>query len=138
MGQEKMTNAMAQTPDQITIGVDISKDRFDVHLLPDKIAGQFDNDRKGIARLVAWIRPRQPTRIIFEATGAYHRALEMALGKAGLPAVKIHPLQARRFAELVPAKAGGNRKTRQNRPGRCRYVGPLRRDHAAGNPTSSQ
>lgn len=48
--------------------------------------------------MVAWITPRQPTRIIFEATGAYHRALEMALGKAGLPAVKINPLQARRFA----------------------------------------
>jgi transposase len=96
-----MSNAIARTSDQITIGIDISKDRLDVHLHPDRIVKQFDNDRKGIARLVTWITPYQPTRIIFEATGAYHRALEMALGKAVLPAVKINPLQARRFAEAT-------------------------------------
>jgi hypothetical protein len=32
MGQEKMTDAIAQTPDQITVGIDISKDRLDAHL----------------------------------------------------------------------------------------------------------
>jgi len=101
MGQEKMNNAIARTPDQVTIGIDISKDRFDIHLHPDKVVKQFDNDQKGIAQLIAWIIPRQPTRIIFEATGAYHRALEMALGKAALPGVKINPLQARRFAEAT-------------------------------------
>jgi transposase len=41
----------------------------------------------------------KPTRVVFEATGAYHRRLEMALGKAGLAAVKVNPLQSRRFAE---------------------------------------
>lgn len=62
---------------------------------------QFHNNRAGHAKLIAWLRPRQPTRIIFEATGAYHRALELALGRAALPAVKINPLQARRFAEAT-------------------------------------
>lgn len=101
MGQEKMGNTIAPTPDQVTIGIDISKDRLDVHLHPGGIVKQFDNDRKGHAKLIAWITPSQPTRIIFEATGAYHRTLELALGKAGLPAVKINPLQARRFAEAT-------------------------------------
>jgi transposase len=101
MGQEKMSHVLAPTPDQITIGIDISKDRLDVHLHPERTVKQFDNDRKGVAKLITWIIPRQPTRIIFEATGAYHRSLEMALGKAGLPAVKINPLQARRFAEAT-------------------------------------
>jgi transposase len=101
MGQEKMNNTVARTPDQITIGIDISKRHLDVHLHPEGHVKQFDNDQKGHAKLIAWITPRQPTRIIFEATGAYHRALEMALGKAGLPAVKVNPLQARRFAEAT-------------------------------------
>ncbi len=101
MGQEKMGDLIAPTPTQITIGIDISKHRLDVHQHPQGIAKQFDSDRKGIAKLIAWITPRQPTRIVFEATGAYHRALEMALGKAGLPAVKVNPLQARRFAEAT-------------------------------------
>ena len=101
MGQEKMSHALAQATDQITIGIDISKDHLDAHAHPLGIARQFPNDRQGHARLIAWIAPQQPTRIIFEATGAYHRALEMALGKAKLPAVKVNPLQARRFAEAT-------------------------------------
>jgi len=101
MGQEKMINDIARSADQITIGIDISKDRLDVYAHPERAVAQFNNDRKGHAKLIIWINLRRPTRIIFEATGAYHRALEMALGKAALPAVKVNPLQARRFAEAT-------------------------------------
>jgi transposase len=100
-GQEKMNHLIAHTSDEITIGIDISKEHLDVHLHPKGIARQFTNDRKGHAQLIAWATPHQPTRIVFEATGRYHRALEMALGKAGLPAIKINPLQARRFVEAT-------------------------------------
>ncbi len=108
MGQEKMSKAVTSTEDQITIGIDISKDYLDVHHHPGDLAQQFTNDRKGHAKLIVWARSQHPTRLIFEATGAYHRALEMALGdrareggKAALPGVKINPLQARRFAEAT-------------------------------------
>ncbi len=101
MGQEKMSHAIAPTADQVTLGVDVSKDTLDVHLHPQGIAQQFTNDPKGHSKLIAWITPRQPTRIVFEATGAYHRALELTLGRAALPAVKVNPLQARRFAEAT-------------------------------------
>jgi transposase len=94
-----MSHSIPHASDEITIGIDISKETLDVHLHPEGIVRQFPNDRKGHANLIAWARPYQATRIVFEATGRYHRALEMALGKAGLPAVKINPLQARRFAE---------------------------------------
>ena len=101
MGQEKMNLAVAQAPDEITIGIDISKNCLDVHVHPQRTVRQFANDRKGHTQLIGWIKPQQPARIIFEATGAYHRALETALGKAGLAGVKINPLQARRFAEAT-------------------------------------
>jgi hypothetical protein len=52
MGQEKMSHVLAPTPDQITIGIDISKDRHDVHLHPEQTVKQFDNDRKGVAKLI--------------------------------------------------------------------------------------
>jgi transposase len=100
-GQEKMSHPIAQASDEITIGIDISKDNVDVHLRPKGIAHQFPNDRRGHAKLIAWATPYRPARVVFEATGRYHRALEMALGEAGLPAVKINPLQARRFAEAT-------------------------------------
>jgi transposase len=38
---------------------------------------------------------------VFEPTGPYHRAVERALGVAGVPFVKVNPRQARRFAEAT-------------------------------------
>jgi len=101
MGQEKMSNLLSPSAAQVTVGIDISKDHLDVHVYPEGCIQQFTNDCAGHARLIAWIKPRKPTRIIFEATGAYHRALQTALAKAALPGVKINPWQARRFAEAT-------------------------------------
>jgi transposase len=70
MGQEKMNNAVAHTPDQITIGIDSSKDLLDVHLHPERIVKQFGNDRKAIAKLIAWITPRQPAPELLAARRA--------------------------------------------------------------------
>lgn len=96
-----MSASIAPTPTGITIGIDISKRRLDGHPHPHGTVKRFDNDDTGITQLINWIRPGQPTRIVFEATGAYHRALEMALGRAAPPGVKVNPLQARRFAEAA-------------------------------------
>ena len=43
-------------------------------------------------------------RVVYEATGAYHKGLERALG-AHLPLVKVNPLQARRFAQAQGVRA---------------------------------
>jgi transposase len=96
-----MNHVVAQNAGERTIGIDIAKDTLDIHLHPDEIVRQCVNDRNGHAGLIAWVTPLAPARIVFEATGRYHQALELALGKAGLPAVKINPLQARRFAEAT-------------------------------------
>jgi transposase len=101
MGQEKMSNLLSPAADQVTIGIDISKHHLDVHVHPEGAIQQFTNDSAGHARLISWITPKQPTRVIFEATGAYHRALQKALAAAALPGVKINPWQARRFAEAT-------------------------------------
>lgn len=84
-----------------TIGIDISKDSLDAHRLPDKAARRFTNDEAGHTALIDWIKSTGADRIVFEATGYYSRAMEMALAAAGLPAVKVNPRQARRFAEAT-------------------------------------
>jgi transposase len=101
MGQEKMSNLLSPVADQVTIGIDISKHHLDVHIYPEGCIQQFTNDRVGHAGLIGWVAPKRPTRIIFEATGAYHRGLQNALAAAALPWVKINPWQARRFAEAT-------------------------------------
>ena len=100
-GLKKMSHVIAPEVEECTLGIDISKETLDAHRHPEGTARRFTNDRKGHAALIAWAAPMEPRRIVFEATGRYHLALEMALGKAGLPAVKINPLQARRFAEAT-------------------------------------
>ena len=63
---------------------------------------RFTNTPEGHRALIAWLTPHNRiARVVFEATGANHRAFERALAAAGLPAAKIKPRQARRFAEAI-------------------------------------
>lgn len=88
-----------------TIGVDVSKDWLDAHRLPDGTRRRFANNPSGHRALIAWIGETPVERLAFEPTGAYHRALERALARAGIAAVKVNPLQARRFAEAIGRRA---------------------------------
>lgn len=80
-------------------GIDISKATLDVALYPDDAYKQFENSPKGYKALIDWLSDIPVERIVFEATGIYHRALEKYLLSHGLPAAKVNPKQARRFAE---------------------------------------
>ena len=86
---------------QHTIGIDISKDTLDVYCPADKRHIQMTNDKAGHKALIHWITKGALPLIVFEATGAYHRQLEMALGKSHIPFTKVNPRQARRFAEAT-------------------------------------
>jgi transposase len=81
------------------VGVDISKDFLDIAIHPAGQTARFANDAKGLRALIKYLAPHQVARVVFEATGAYHRLFERTLAEAGLPMVKVNPLQARRFAE---------------------------------------
>ena len=75
---------------QHTIGIDISKDSLDAHHLASGQDCRFGNDKAGHKALVAWIG-KHPTRIVYEPTGPYHRAVERVLAAAGLALVKVNP-----------------------------------------------
>lgn len=95
-----MTSKGTEKMNQITVGVDISKDTLDAHCLPDGASRSFDKTAAGHKTVIARAG-RAVTRIVFEPTGPYHAAFERALAKAGLPSVKVNPRQARRFAEAT-------------------------------------
>jgi transposase len=84
-----------------TAGVDISKDFLDVSIYPSRASGRFANDAKGHRALIAWLKAHPVQRVVFEATGPYHRTFERTLAAAGLPMAKVNPRQARRFAEAT-------------------------------------
>lgn len=86
------------------IGIDISKDRLQVHSAADGRQAGFGNDIGGIGQLLAWLG-RTPARVVFEATGRYHLALERQLDAAGHAVVKVNPRQAKRFGEALGVRA---------------------------------
>lgn len=84
------------------VGVDVSKDWLDAYRRVDHQNRRFPNTKQGRQSLVRWA---EGARVAFEPSGSYHRALERHLATAGLDAVKINPLQVRRFAEAVGTRA---------------------------------
>lgn len=99
-----MTSKGAEKMITCTIGVDISKDTFDVYRLSDGATAKFANDKAGIKRLLSFI-VGQASRVVFEPTGPYHRLIEQTLSQKGIPFVKVNPRQARRFAEATGKRA---------------------------------
>ena len=87
-----------ETPFHHTVGIDVSKARLDAHRLPDGEAAEFANAKAGFRKLIAWSGDGVEC-IAYEASGPYHRDLEQALLQHGLPAVRVNPWQARRFAQ---------------------------------------
>ena len=86
------------------IGVDISKSHLDVFRLEDGAAKRFDNSTAGFRALTRCLGNASVARVVFEPTGAYHKAFEVAPGEV-LPLVKVNPLQARRFAQACGTRA---------------------------------
>jgi transposase len=84
-----------------SVGVDISKDTLDVAIHPGGESFRITNNPEGHRALIKRLKGFDIARIVFEATGAYHRLFQQALAEAGLPWVKVNPCQARRFAQAT-------------------------------------
>jgi len=83
------------------VGIDVSKDKVDVHVLPEGKAQSFaqtDHDRD---KLVAWLKTFEPQLVALESTGGYERATVAALLAAALPVVVINARQVRDFAKAM-------------------------------------
>ncbi|MDQ1199045.1 transposase [Rhizobium sp. SORGH_AS 787] len=86
---------------ELTIGADISKDHIDLYRLPDGDRLRVSNDGKGFEAILGWIGNTPVARLVYEPTGAYHRAFEHFMLTRKLPVSKVNPRQARRFAEAI-------------------------------------
>lgn len=89
----------------VTVGIDVSKARLDVHVLPDGLAFAVARDGAGLADLVARLGPLEPHRVAVEATGGFETVVAAALAGAGLPLVIVNPAQVRHFAQALGKRA---------------------------------
>src|ERR671929_1383773 len=74
-------------------GVDVSKDRLDVVILPEERSFSLLNDPEGWAKLVARLRPFHIAAVGLEASGGYERGVLRAVLTAGLSARRINPFK---------------------------------------------
>lgn len=83
------------------IGIDVAKDRLDVHVRPGGEAFAVARDGEGVAMLVERLKESGPQLIVLEATGGFEQVVAAGLAGAGLPVVVVNPRQIRDFARAL-------------------------------------
>ncbi len=89
----------------VCVGIDVCKERLDVHVLPQGQAFAVARDGRGLSDLVARLQAVSPDLVAIEATGGFESVAAAALAGAGLPLVVVNPAQVRHFAKALGQRA---------------------------------
>lgn len=83
------------------VGIDVSKERLDVHIRPSGQAYAVPRNSDGLEQLIGELRQLAPALIVLEATGGYEVIVAAALASANLPLAVVNPRQIRDFARAI-------------------------------------
>ena len=89
-------------------GIDASKDRLDVMVLPEQQRSSASNDQRR-AEPIEQLRGFSISAIGLEASGGYERGVMRALLAAGMPVRQINPFRLRQFANASGVLAKNDR-----------------------------
>jgi transposase len=89
----------------IVVGIDVSKDRLDVHVHPVGDHFAVSRNAEGLDALIAKIVPLGVRAVAVEATGGFETVVAASLGAAGLPVIVVNPAQVRAFAQALGKRA---------------------------------
>jgi transposase len=95
--------------ERVVVGVDVSKHRLDVAVLPGGDTWSVSNDVSGHEELAGRLAPVGAVLIVVEATGGYEQALTLSLATRGLPVRVVNPRQVRHFASALGMAAKTDR-----------------------------
>ena len=87
--------------ERIFVGIDVAKDRLDVHMRPSGEAFAVARDGKGLEELTDRLGGRDVALVVLEATGGFEVTAAAALCAAGLPLAVVNPRQIRDFARAT-------------------------------------
>lgn len=83
------------------VGIDVAKDRLDVHVRPGGESFTLAREGEALAVLVERLCALAPSLVVMEATGGYETVVAGAIGAARLPLAVINPRQIRDFARAT-------------------------------------
>jgi transposase len=91
--------------DPIAVGIDVSKERLDVHVHPAGTVLSLSRDGAGLEELIGTLASVAPQLVAVEATGGFETVVVAALAAAGLPVVVVNPARVRAFASALGRRA---------------------------------
>jgi transposase len=89
------------TETETYVGIDVSKARLDVAVVPGEQTWSVANDDGGIGELADKLKGLTPKLVLLEATGGLERRVLARLVGGGLPAMAINPRNVRDFAKSL-------------------------------------
>jgi len=87
--------------DKMFVGIDVSKDRLDVHIQPSGEEFAVARDDEGLKTLTERLQAERPALVVLEATGGLQVKAAGALAAVGLPVAVVNPRQVRDFARAT-------------------------------------
>ena len=87
--------------EEFFVGIDVAKDRLDVHVRPNGEAFAVARDGKGLAELTERLGAMTPRLVVVEATGGFEVTVAAAIAGAGLPLAVVNPRQIRCYAKAL-------------------------------------
>lgn len=91
----------ASTTLTVYAGIDVSKARLDIYLLPINRYFHVSNDKTGHKKLKRELAGYDIHCIAMEATGKLHRRVHRTMHEAGFPASILNPYRSRCFANVI-------------------------------------
>lgn len=86
---------------QVFVGIDVSKEKIDVAVLPRGESFQVSYDEKGIKEQTKLLLALSPNLIVMEATGGLEMLLASFLGAERLTLAIVNPRHVRNFAKAT-------------------------------------
>lgn len=91
--------------DRVYAGIDVSKDRLDVHMRPSGRRDGVAHTKSGLRSLVSLLRRERVSLAVLEATGRLEDDVASALEAAGVPVAVVNPARIRHFARAIGREA---------------------------------
>jgi transposase len=86
-------------------GIDVSRDRLDVHVSPQGTAFAVSRDEAGLAELASRLKLLAPQLVAMEASGGFETLAAAALAMEGFAVAVVNPAQVRHFAQALGKRA---------------------------------
>lgn len=86
---------------QSFVGIDVSKNTLDVHILPEGSNFSYPYEPKAMKALIKKLKSMNPALIVMEATGGYEISIGVQLADAKLNLAIVNPRQIRDYARAL-------------------------------------